>query len=251
MPVLRSHTPKGQRAQERILVAAERLFASRGFHGTSLRDVAAAARLPLATAVYHFPRKEKLYGAVLEAIANELVAELEVAFEDGAWGEDVDAWNDRLFAYAAELVGWITMNPECVRLLMRELLDNPMRVAKAAKLPLAPFLEKSCVLVARAAEAGAIVLSASPEMLILHVVGAIGYYVVAQPTLERIVGEARARKLERAYENVAIVFACQMLGVAAPKPQTREEMRHARAVAASAGEARPRSSRAAHDRQRR
>lgn len=250
MPVLRSHTPKGQRAQERILVAAERLFASRGFHGTSLRDVASAARLPLATTVYHFPRKEKLYAAVLEAIADELVARLNVAFAEDAWPEDVEAWKDRLYAYASELVGWMLVQPEQVRLLMRELLDNPTRVAKAAKLPLAPFLEQSCILVARAAHAGAVVLTAPPEVLVLHVVGGIGYYVVAQPTVERIVGESRARKLERAYGDLALVYAMRVLGLETPEARIEEEPKHARAVATHAGEARPRTSRGAHDRQR-
>ena len=50
----RSHTPKGQRAREHILATAEDAFAERGFHGTSMRDLAAAADLPLATLVYHF-----------------------------------------------------------------------------------------------------------------------------------------------------------------------------------------------------
>jgi AcrR family transcriptional regulator len=247
MPVLRSHTPKGQRAHERIVVAAERLFASGGFHGTSLRDVAEAARLPLASTVYHFPRKEQLYAAVLETIADDLVERLAVAFDDASWGDDAEQWHLRMLAYTLELVVWTRMNPQRVRLLMRELLDNPARVAVAARLPLAPFLEQSCVLVARASEAGAIDLSAPPEMLVLHVVGAIGYYVIAQPTVTRIVGAARGRRLERMYETVALAFACHTFGIAPPS----EEMRHARAVTTHTGQARPRTSRAAEHRQRR
>ncbi|MCW5834299.1 MAG: TetR family transcriptional regulator, partial [Labilithrix sp.] len=72
----RSHTPKGQIARARILRAAEPLFAARGFHGASMRDVADASALPLATVVYHFARKEALYAAVLGAIADELLAAL-------------------------------------------------------------------------------------------------------------------------------------------------------------------------------
>ena len=42
---LRSQTPKGQRARAKILAAAETLLVTRGFHGTSVRDIAAAAGL--------------------------------------------------------------------------------------------------------------------------------------------------------------------------------------------------------------
>ena len=70
---LRSHTPKGQRARAQILAVAEELLVERGFHGTSVRDIATAAKLPLATVVYHFARKEQLYAAVLQAIADDLM----------------------------------------------------------------------------------------------------------------------------------------------------------------------------------
>ena len=69
----RSQTPKGRRMRDKILVAAERLFTTHGFHGTSMRDAASAAGLPLATTVYHFARKEQLYAAVLDNIGNQLL----------------------------------------------------------------------------------------------------------------------------------------------------------------------------------
>src|SRR3569832_191990 len=65
----RSQTPTGMRARDRILIAAERLIAERGFYGTSMRDIASAARLPLATTVYHFAKKEQLYASILGDIA--------------------------------------------------------------------------------------------------------------------------------------------------------------------------------------
>ncbi|MBL0219325.1 MAG: helix-turn-helix transcriptional regulator [Myxococcales bacterium] len=39
----RSHTPKGRQTRDRIVSVAEALLAERGFHGTSMRDIAAAA----------------------------------------------------------------------------------------------------------------------------------------------------------------------------------------------------------------
>ncbi|MDN5924231.1 MAG: TetR family transcriptional regulator, partial [Xanthomonadales bacterium] len=46
--------------RQRILVAAEELFAEHGFAGASLRRVTAAAKVNLAAVNYHFGSKEKL-----------------------------------------------------------------------------------------------------------------------------------------------------------------------------------------------
>ena len=60
MQALRSQTPKGQRARAAILEAAESILVTHGFHGTSMRDIAKAAGLPLPSVVYHFTKKERL-----------------------------------------------------------------------------------------------------------------------------------------------------------------------------------------------
>ena len=57
---------KGERTAERILEAAETLFAKRGYAGTTLRDVAAEVGLRNPSLYNHFPSKESLYAAVLE-----------------------------------------------------------------------------------------------------------------------------------------------------------------------------------------
>lgn len=244
----RSHTPKGRRARERILAAAERLIAAHGFHGTSMRDIAAAARLPLATTVYHFAKKEQLYAAVLGAIADELDARLQTALDamidkrDGFTRQGSERPDAALDALAVAIVRWAAEEPARVKLLLRELLDNPARVAKASRLPLAPFLERASALVA-ATGAGISGLGSTPEVAVLHLVGAISYFVAAWPTVERIVGNTRAKQITAAYEREAIAFARRMLGVATPI--TQEDRREPRA-ATPAGRSSARSSRAAH-----
>jgi AcrR family transcriptional regulator len=54
--------------RQRLLDAAERLFASRGFDGTSLREVTAEAGANVAAIHYHFGSKEELLRAVLSRI---------------------------------------------------------------------------------------------------------------------------------------------------------------------------------------
>ncbi len=52
--------------RSRILDAAERLFANKGFSETSLRDITTAANVNLAGVNYHFGSKEALLSAVLD-----------------------------------------------------------------------------------------------------------------------------------------------------------------------------------------
>src|ERR1700744_2997930 len=53
--------------RERILKAAERLFADRGYDGTSIRAIVAKARVNQAAINYHFDGKDGLYREVLRA----------------------------------------------------------------------------------------------------------------------------------------------------------------------------------------
>ncbi len=50
--------------RERVLDAAERLFAERGFHGASVREITARARCNVAAVNYHFGSKLNLYAEV-------------------------------------------------------------------------------------------------------------------------------------------------------------------------------------------
>lgn len=200
----RSHTPKGARARENILRGAEKLFVASGFHGASMRDVADACGLPLASVVYHFAKKEQLYAAVLVAINEELVGRMTRVLED-----DARPWSGRLDAIVRALIGWTDAHPGRVKLLLRELLDNPARVAHASKLPLAPVLLRLTAFVEAGMKAGAF-RSVIAETSVLHLVGAISYFVAARPTVRRIVGATRDRRLTTSYEREAIALARRM-----------------------------------------
>ena len=84
-PRERKSTPKSERTKERILRAAERLFAEHGFDGVSVRQIAAAADVQLALLSYYFETKEGLYRAVfrrrIEPIAEERRRQLREVME--------------------------------------------------------------------------------------------------------------------------------------------------------------------------
>lgn len=49
-----------------ILLAAEKLFAQRGYHGVSIRQIAEEAGVPLALVGYYFGQKHELFSAIFE-----------------------------------------------------------------------------------------------------------------------------------------------------------------------------------------
>lgn len=59
-----------EETRERILAAAERVFAEYGFEGASFSRIAAEANLPKSNIVYYFETKKKLYRLVVENIFN-------------------------------------------------------------------------------------------------------------------------------------------------------------------------------------
>jgi AcrR family transcriptional regulator len=58
--------------KERILDAAEHLFARHGFYGVSVRDITEAAEVDVALVNYHFGSKRKLFAAVFQRRAEIL-----------------------------------------------------------------------------------------------------------------------------------------------------------------------------------
>jgi AcrR family transcriptional regulator len=65
--------------KNKILDAAESLFATQGFNGTSLREITSQAEVNLAAVNYHFGSKKELIKSVMSRYMNELSPRLESA----------------------------------------------------------------------------------------------------------------------------------------------------------------------------
>jgi len=62
----RSQADRTKRSRAQILAAALKLFSRFGYHGTSLRDIAQAARASTGNVYHHFPDKEAIFTALIE-----------------------------------------------------------------------------------------------------------------------------------------------------------------------------------------
>jgi AcrR family transcriptional regulator len=74
--------------RERLLNAAEELFAERGFDAVSVRDIAAAAESNIAAVNYHFGGKDRLYHGVLRRALERRRDRYVAAMQDAAARSD-------------------------------------------------------------------------------------------------------------------------------------------------------------------
>lgn len=68
--------------QLQILTISEKLFASRGFDGTSIRDIAEEAGVNIAMISYYFGSKEKLMESIFKERTNQIRLRLESLLKD-------------------------------------------------------------------------------------------------------------------------------------------------------------------------
>ena len=74
-PVQAAASEDEEGTRERILRTGERLFAERGFNGVSVRELAAAAQVNIASIGYHFDSKEGLLSEVYRRHCEPLIEE--------------------------------------------------------------------------------------------------------------------------------------------------------------------------------
>jgi AcrR family transcriptional regulator len=107
----------GQETRERILEVALPLFAESGYAGTSVRTIASAAGVNVATLAYHFSDKEGLYDTVVQRLHVDLADHFPTQPPVGAPREVVGWWIR---------TGWtfVKAHRSHVSLLVRHVLDH-------------------------------------------------------------------------------------------------------------------------------
>ncbi len=111
---------------ERILQAATLLFAERGFNGVTVRELAAAVNLNVATIHYHTGSKRDLYLRVIRRLyvqEHELVTEF-ARRADEATVRDPASLRDLLVWLAESMVDMMDRNPQRPLLYMRRWMED-------------------------------------------------------------------------------------------------------------------------------
>ena len=165
--------------RQRLLNIAEQLFAERGFYGVSIAAIASEVGFTKQGLLHYFNTKEKLYGAILQRISDD--------FQDHQ-REALQASEDpleRLKKFYAALAEPTEINMQRTRLLMRELLDNNERAAKAENWYLRPFLDRLIWMVKDVNESEKL-SDAQALAYGYQLLGAVNYFLISTNTLKAV-----------------------------------------------------------------
>lgn len=105
-------------ARERILEAAEDLFARRGYAGVGMSEIADAVGLGKSSLFHHFRSKAQLHAATVVRILSQVDVELTRSLAQGGTAvQRLDRWVDAL-------VDLLASTPSHARLLLRSLFED-------------------------------------------------------------------------------------------------------------------------------
>jgi len=105
-------------SRDKILDAAEQLFAKRGYAGVGLSELAEVVGLGKSSLFHHFKNKAQLYAAVTTRILRRIEEHLVRSLARG--GDPVA----RLERWLDELVDLLAANPTYARVLLRSLFED-------------------------------------------------------------------------------------------------------------------------------
>jgi TetR/AcrR family transcriptional regulator len=136
--------------RQAILHEARHLFASQGYDGTSLNDIAAGVGIKRASVLHHFPSKEAIYQEVFNTSLSEwierVMKEVEKERSDHGWPyfDDIMTAGFRFFMD----------NPELVSIVRREALNTRSRLAIDLASAMRPMFLRAAAYFRREMDAG-------------------------------------------------------------------------------------------------
>lgn len=105
--------------EEHILLHAEKLFAEKGFEGSSTREISKKAKVNVSMISYYFGSKEKLFVKIFEVRMNESLA----FSKDVLANENLDEW-EKLISVVNRYADRVKNLKTFYRILQREQLNN-------------------------------------------------------------------------------------------------------------------------------
>jgi AcrR family transcriptional regulator len=167
--------------KERILEAAERLFARKGYGGTGLREIVKEAGVSVAMVNYHFGSKE----ALLEAVLDRFFGEIYQLVQEASSYDDQPMLKLRRYLRAA--VTFLRENRDRMRIAITELPHDAPGIVefKAERVARMRDLMLGQLLPALPAE---VRKRARPEIIGPAMFGALNFHFLARPVLERVFG---------------------------------------------------------------
>jgi len=176
---------KGKKLRkEEIVAEATRLFAERGYEGTSMGDLAERVGLRKASLFHHFESKDVLYATVL----TQLLEGVHAAIAGAATVEG--SFADRLDALTDAITGMLGAHPHAARLLIREAMDWGPVMRDQLATTIRDVLAASVEFARTGQREGVFKADVDPEHMVISLVGLYFIPFVIDRTVEGLIGKS-------------------------------------------------------------
>jgi AcrR family transcriptional regulator len=180
-----------------ILAAATRLFASRGFEGTAVQDIADAVGVSKPAVLHHFATKERLREAVLETILahwKDTLPQLLLA---------ATASEDRFERVVGELWRFFSSDRDRARLVIREALDRPAELKRMLRGPVRPWLGAVAEYIRAGQSRGHHYPDVDAEAYVLHILQLVLVAAASGPVTSAVLDKDAEQRYDRELVRIA------------------------------------------------
>ena len=158
--------------EEKIIVAARKLFTQNGFSGTRTRDIASESGINLALLNYYFRSKEKLFEKIMAEKLQELFGAIIPILNDPE-----TTLEKKIELFVETYIDTISKNPDIPIFVLREIQKNPEKFKQRA--PFKGILLKS-VFIAQLKERKP---GLNPMHFFLNLMGMTVFPFIARPMM--------------------------------------------------------------------
>jgi AcrR family transcriptional regulator len=176
------------KVRERILEAAQKTFAEKGFDGATTRQIASQANVPLGLLRYYFGDKLKLWQAAVDQAFGEIRSALDAtAFGPRNAAEEHDPMAAIRSGIRAH-VHFVAKNPEFVRLMHEEGKRRGPRMRWLVDRHVKPLFDRLVPVIARLQEIGRLPRDIAPLHFAYALIGSIDVIFHQAEECRRVTG---------------------------------------------------------------
>ena len=118
----------GIATRARVLRVATTLFAAGGYEATSLRQIAAASEIDIATLKYHFQDKANLFARVYEKGHAAFLEEMATTLDDLERAQSVEQVREAIATFCRDMHDFVEENLDFVKMTLFRMLEESVEV---------------------------------------------------------------------------------------------------------------------------